>query len=84
MTNAAISLFEKIVNYKKFVFVPSATKQRELLAIGNALNPFEYIIVDTLSSNLNSIIDNGGARSEMLKRQKQFISIHKQASSLRW
>lgn len=74
MTNAAVSLFEKIIDHKKFVFVPSATTQRELLAIGNALQPYEYIIVDTLSSYLNKIIDNGGARGRMLERQKRFVA----------
>lgn len=73
MTNSAILLFEKIINYKRFVFVPSSTKQRQLLAFGNALMPYEYIIVGTLSDSLNSIIDNGGARGEILKRQKQFV-----------
>lgn len=73
MTNAAVSLFEKIIDYKKFVFIPSATNRRELLAIGNALQPYEYIIVETLTSYLNKVIDNGGARGKMLERQKKFV-----------
>jgi hypothetical protein len=76
MTNSAIDLFEKIVNHKKFIFVPSATKQRHLLAIGNALAPFEYIVVDTITSQLNSIIENGGARREMLRKQQDFVKAY--------
>ena len=76
MTKAAISLFEKIIKHKKFLFVPSATTHRELLAIGNALEPLEYIIVDTLTNNLNKIIDNGGTRGDKLEIQKKFVKEH--------
>jgi hypothetical protein len=74
LTNSALSLFKRIIDHEKFVFVPSATSQRELLAIGNALQPYEYIIVDTLTNHLNRIIDNGGASKKIVEQQKQFVS----------
>ncbi len=72
MTRAAISLFEKIAKFKKFVFIPSAPSRRELLTIGGALNPLEYIIVGSMWDELNSVISRGNARKEMLEAQENF------------
>lgn len=72
MTHSAISLFEKIAKFKKFVFIPSAPSRRELLTIGGALNPLEYIVVGSMWDELNSIINRGNARKEMLEAQENF------------
>lgn len=74
MTRAAISLFEKIVQYERFVFVPSAPSRRELLTVGGALNPLEYIIVSSLEKELERILENGGVRGEMRRMQEAFKS----------
>lgn len=44
-----------ILDHRRFVFVPSATSQRELLTIGNALNPLEYAIIGTNQETLDRI-----------------------------
>lgn len=73
MTKSALALFEKIVKHERFVFIPSAPKRRELLAIGNALKPLEYIVIDYFGNDLRRIIDNGGAREPMLSHQLEHV-----------
>jgi len=72
MARAAIGLFKKIVEYKRFVFVPSATKRRELISIGNGLKPLEYLVIDTAKTDILKIIENGGARAPMVGWQNEF------------
>jgi hypothetical protein len=44
-----------IEGHKRFVFVPSAIKARELETIGNALLPLEYAIVDNLQKRIDDV-----------------------------
>lgn len=55
LCSMGIALLQDLVQFEKFVFVPSGPKQRELLTIGGALRPFEYAIVDTLQAQLERI-----------------------------
>lgn len=64
LVRAGLILMRRLVlGHKKFVFVPSATTARELLTIGNALEPLEYAIVDTNEDNL-ARISGGHYRGE--------------------
>ena len=47
-----------LVEYKQWVFIPSAPKDRLLLTIGQALDPLEYAIVETSFGKMNSIVEN--------------------------
>lgn len=51
----SLDLLARLINHKKFIYVPSATKARELLTIGNALRPLEYAIIDDNKANLEKI-----------------------------
>ncbi len=53
-----------VLEHKRFVFVPSAPRKRHLLTIGNALNPMEFAIVQTLEPDIENMIDKGGYRDE--------------------
>jgi len=70
----SIELVEWYVNYKRFVFVPSAPRKRHWLTIGNALNPMEFAIIQTLEPEIQNMIDNGGYRNEsgVLPAMKKF------------
>lgn len=74
MTQAALRVFKRIAEHQRFVFIPSTTQRRELIAIGNALKPLEYIVVDTLAADMSRIITNGGARQPMLGMQEEFVA----------
>jgi len=56
LVRASLKLMTKLVlEHRRFVFVPSSTSARELLTIGNALQPLEYAIIDTQYDNLGRI-----------------------------
>lgn len=76
LLRASLSLMRRmILEHKKFVFVPSAISAREVLTIGNALNPLEFAVIDTLESNLKSIADGhyrGEAWRDLGEAAKEF------------
>lgn len=48
LLRASLVLMKRLVlEHKRFVFIPSSTTAREMLTIGNALQPLEYAIVDS-------------------------------------
>lgn len=56
LLKASLTLLRRLVlEHQKFVFVPSSTKARDLLTIGNALPPLHYAVVDTNEANLARI-----------------------------
>jgi hypothetical protein len=56
LLRAALRLMRRLImDHQKFIFVPSTVSARELLTIGNALQPLEYAIVDTNQGNLERI-----------------------------
>lgn len=60
----SLDLINWFVDHKRFVFIPSAPRKRHWLMIGNALNPLEFAIVQTLQPDIRHMIDNGGYRDE--------------------
>ncbi len=62
--NVSLDLIRWYVEYKRFIFVPSAPRKRHWLMIGNALNPMEFAIVQTLQPEIRQMIDSGGYRDE--------------------
>lgn len=64
LLRAGIDLMRRLIeDHKRFIFVPSAPKARELLTIGNALLPLEYAIVETLQKRIE-IVASGHYRGE--------------------
>ena len=65
MADAAIDTMSKLIlDHKRFVFVPSAPRQRALLSMGNALAPLEYLILFHPDKELNETVISGNARSK--------------------
>ncbi|MCC6188197.1 MAG: hypothetical protein IT318_04155 [Anaerolineales bacterium] len=58
----ALDLIEWYVQYKRFVFVPSAPAKRHWLTIGDALQPTEFAILQTLQPEVERYLDTGGYR----------------------
>lgn len=48
-----------VCEHRRFIFVPSAIKDRLLLTIGDALYPLEYAIVDTTTERMLKIVELG-------------------------
>jgi hypothetical protein len=56
LVRASLLLMKRLVlEHRRFVFVPSSTNARELLTIGNALQPLEYALIDTQQEGLRRI-----------------------------
>ena len=50
-------LRDLIGGHQKFVFVASEPGNRDLLMLGQALRPLEYLIVDTLDARIDAFVD---------------------------
>ncbi len=50
---AGIELVRELVGqHRRFVFIPSTVRERDLLTIGQALQPLEFAIIDTMEDRL--------------------------------
>src|SRR5262249_49252831 len=65
-------LRELILDYHRFVFVPSAPGERLLLTIGQALRPLEFAIVETSQRRMEQILTKGHLRGEHRDRAEAF------------
>ena len=63
---------ELILDYRRFVFVPSAPGERLLLTIGYALRPLEFAIVETSQRRMDQILVKGHLRGEHRDRAEAF------------
>lgn len=61
-----------VADHQRFVFVPSAPARRDLLTIGNALNPLEFAIVHTAECDIEKLINTGGYRGVVRTKMEQF------------
>jgi hypothetical protein len=76
LLDASLDLMSRLVSFKRFVFVPSATSARELLTIGNALRPMEYAVIDSNKENLERIQAGhyrGQAWTSLGERVRDFV-----------
>jgi hypothetical protein len=78
LVRSSLDLMSRLIlDHKRFVFVPSATNARELLTIGNALEPLEYAIIDTNQSTLDRIAGGhyrGDSWADVGKKVDSFVS----------
>jgi hypothetical protein len=77
LLRASLQLMTRlVVEHERFVFVPSSTTARELLTIGNALQPLEYAIIDTNQHFLDAIAQGhyrGEAWSQLKTAVDEFV-----------
>jgi hypothetical protein len=76
ITRRVINLLKKIIDHERFVFIPSSTSGRHLISLGNALEPREFVLIDTAKEGLSKIIENGNAREPMRSIQKEFLDFY--------
>src|SRR5438067_2241265 len=57
---AGIDVLDRLIlQHRRFVYVPSNAANRLLLSIGDALEPLEYAVVDTLHHSAVNIVRTG-------------------------
>jgi len=73
LLDASINVLTRLVNYQRFVFVPSAIKDRVLLTLGSALRPLEYLVVQTAEASMERIVKNGHYKDEWYEAAMSFV-----------
>jgi hypothetical protein len=73
LLGASIDVLTRLVNYKQFVFVPSALKDRVLLTLGSALRPLEYLVVSTAEAPMQRIVEKGHYSGDWHQKTKLFV-----------
>lgn len=61
-----------IIDHKRFVYIQESTMHPELWAFGNALNPFEYLVVGTLEEKMVQMVNSGNTRPEIKNDYEAF------------
>jgi hypothetical protein len=59
LLEAAIEVLGRIIDYERFVFVPSAPGERGLLTLGNALGAGEYAVIGTVERRIEAVVERG-------------------------
>jgi hypothetical protein len=59
LLEAALEVLARIVDYQRFVFVPSAPGERGLLTLGNALAAGEYAVIGTVERRIEAVVERG-------------------------
>ncbi len=74
MKERSITLMRKmILDHKHFVYVQECARNPQLWTFGNALRPFEYLIIDTIKDGLERRLETGGMRGEFLADYKKMV-----------
>lgn len=73
LLKASLELLENLVEYKRFIYIPSAPRDRVMLTIGNALYPLEFAIVDTATEMMNRIVKNGHYQRSYRELAEKFV-----------
>jgi hypothetical protein len=75
MKDQSIELMRKmILEHKRFVYVQGSERSPELWTFGNALKPFEYLVIDTLQDKLTHMVSVGGTRGEFRESYEKFAN----------
>lgn len=73
MKDRSIDLMQKMVlEHKRFVYIQSSTRNHMLWTFGNALRPYEFLVIDTMEDNLSRMVELGGTRNEFRDSYKKF------------
>jgi hypothetical protein len=51
-----------VLEHERFLYVPSAPRERHFLTIGSALRPLEFAIIGSLQANIDVMLEKGGYR----------------------
>lgn len=62
-----------ILDFKRFVFIPSAPGERGLLTIGNALSAGEYVVINTIEGVIERIVERGHYGAREKDKAMQFV-----------
>jgi len=71
--NQSIQMMNQmILEHKRFVYVQSSMIHPDYWALGNALNPFEYLVIDTMEDKMVQMVNSGNTRLEIKNDYLEF------------
>jgi len=62
-----------VLQHQKFIYVPSAPRERLVMTLGEALGPLEFLIIDTLYQQMAGWVDKAHYPITMSRKVRQFI-----------
>jgi hypothetical protein len=75
MKDKSIGLMRRMVlEHERFVYVQESYRNPQLWTFGNALKPFEYLVIDTLEARLMQVIDTSNTSLAIREDYKTFAS----------
>lgn len=63
---------ELILQHRKVLFVPSAPSDRRWITLGQALNPLEFAILETITDRMKAVVGVGHYSKEYKRKAEQF------------
>jgi hypothetical protein len=75
LLEAGLNVLVKLLGeHKRFVFIPSAPRERLWLTIGEALRPLEFAIVETAHERMMKIVENGHYAQRYKRMAADFVN----------
>ncbi|GIW07690.1 MAG: hypothetical protein KatS3mg060_2495 [Dehalococcoidia bacterium] len=69
----SLALLRKLIDYQRFVYVQSRLTDRELLTIGQALQPLEYFVYDTAEEAMRRVVESETYTRHYRKEASDFV-----------
>jgi hypothetical protein len=66
-------LQQLILQHQKFIYVPSAPRERLILTLGEALGPLEFLIIDTLYETMQRWVGRANYSVSMGRQVRRFV-----------
>lgn len=73
LLDLALPVARALVEWRQFLFVPSAPSDRAFLTIGDALQPLEYAVLDTARAQMQRVVDGGHYSQSQRRAVQQFV-----------
>jgi len=59
LLEASLDVLKRMIEFERFVFIPSAPGERGLLTLGNALAAGEYAVLGTIQRRIERVVEQG-------------------------
>ncbi len=73
LTRSMDLLQRLVLQHQKFIYVPSAPRERLVLTLGEALGPLEFLIIDTLHQQMEDWVKKSNYTVSVGRKVRQFV-----------
>ena len=75
LENSIEVMKELLLQHRKVLFVPSAPSDRRWLTLGQALNPLEFLVLETIEKRMLKIVEGGHYSETYRKKALDFCKV---------